>query len=113
MTPSVIAIFDSRFGVQLHGLAGRAPIWIIQSGENNAVVAELRKAGHDISTFLPGTLLDWMSVIDEHHPNWSVIEVYGQKLSPDVMDMLREYGDGRFESAQSGFRFVRSSGAER
>ena len=112
MIPSVIAVFDPNYGTRLRALSVRAPIWIVQSAENNPVVEQLRSAGQDITTFLPGTLLDWMSTIDEHHPGWRTLEVHGHELSPEVIEMLRDYGDGKYDTALDHFRFSRSVGGE-
>ena len=105
---SVLIILDAAFGTKLGAVAHSAPVWIVQSNENNPVVERLwQQAGLDITTFRPAGFLEIMPTVDEHHSAWRTIEVRGQEPTTEVLALLREYGDGSLERIQDGFIFSR------
>jgi hypothetical protein len=77
VTVCVHIVTDTNFGERLGQIAPAEPIWVIQSSANNAVVAVLREQGRDMSTFVPGYVLDdLLSVIREHHPGVTRFRLY-------------------------------------
>ena len=71
-------IFRTDFGERLRDLDLSAPIWVIQSSDNDPVVYELwrAKAGN-ITKFKSQDFDNLLPTIDEHHPGWRELQVYG------------------------------------
>jgi hypothetical protein len=104
--PYVVAVVvDPQFGEKLRSLAGRMPVWVVDSPTNEAVARSISRE-HPERTHLDGITTyrfdssgnpeDWcrniIGTVDLHHgrrshdPPYSAIEVYGT----DPTDMLRE-----------------------
>jgi hypothetical protein len=92
----------------LESLDQTVPVWAVQSPQNNAVTAQLRKAGRsNITSFQLeefGTLIE---TVDQHHPEWRELEVYGLAVG-DAVAALGRFGGGMFTPTQDGFMFQRN-----
>jgi hypothetical protein len=116
----VSIVVDPKPAERIPFLAANGPVWAIQSPQNEAVVRSLRAAaglpkGH-VTYFSPYTprpdnetaceyILD---TVDEHHPEWSAIVVYGAELTAILRAAFTTPWNGHFESNDDGFRFTRS-----
>ena len=71
-------IFRTDFRERLRDLDLSAPIWVIQSSDNDPVVYELwrAKAGN-VTKFKSQDFDNLLPTIDEHHPGWRELQVYG------------------------------------
>ena len=125
---TVRVVLDSEFGEELERLAGRDPVWIIDSPANTPVAHRLWKQPNrdrgfgGITTFKgcngpPGDiLLNELATIDLHHgeysasPPYSVLEVVGCGASEDIRAALEEIGFKVESTSQSGFTAVRKHG---
>src|SRR5690348_6736397 len=107
----VFLIFDVRFGERLRALVGAAPIWIIDSAENDHVVHELWKSpDSNITTFKPQSFVELLDTVDQHHPDWKEIEVIGELLTQAASDEACTYSVGSIEATASGFLLKRQMG---
>lgn len=124
MAPYTIAlVLDPEFGQKLATLAARVHTWAIDTPTNRAVAERMWKAteseGHDIetgvTTFKPqgAGAEEWcLAVVDQldvhhnhysHDPAYSVLEVYGARLSERIREEFGRYGLVHFEETTQGF----------
>ena len=100
-------ILNPIFGAQLERLDKSAPIWIVQSADNDPIIAELWKAkAGDITSFRPQDFGQLINTVDQHHPDWLELDVYGLNAK-DGAAALAEYGDGTITPSDQGFQFRR------
>jgi hypothetical protein len=100
-------ILNPIFGAQLERLDKSAPIWIVQSAANDPVIAELWQArAGDITSFRPQDFGQLIGTVDQHHPGWLELDVYGLSAE-DGAAALAEYGDGTTAPSDQGFQFRR------
>jgi len=101
-------ILDPTFGAQLEQLHDSAPIWIVQSAANDPVIAKLwkSKAGN-ITSFRPQEFGQLIDTVDQHHPGWSELHVFGLNAH-DGARALAEYGNGMITPSEQGFQFRRA-----
>jgi hypothetical protein len=103
----VCIVFAADFGDHLRQLDLTVPVWIVQSEQNNPVIADLwkGKAGN-ITSFQPQEFGQLADTVDQHHPGWSELEVRGLR-GEDAEGALAEYGGGHFTPTPEGFVFHR------
>jgi hypothetical protein len=123
----VYIVVDRAFGDKLTEIEEGAPVWIVDTPINKAVVRRLwgerPQQNHlaGITTFddfesssSEDLLLGELGTIDLHHgrysanPPYTVIEVVGTPLTTKVKDELSEYGFNEFYPASVGFTARRS-----
>lgn len=103
----VCIVVSADFGDSLRKLDLTVPIWIVQSEQNDPVIAELRRAkAGNITSFRAQDFGDLADTVDLHHPGWGELEVHGLQIEQTKM-VLAEYGSGRFISIPDGFVFHR------
>lgn len=103
----VCIVFNADFGEALYQLDLSIPIWIVQSQQNNPVVADLWKAkAANITSFQPQEFGQLVDTVDQHHPGWSELEVRGVR-GGDAAGALAEFGGGHFIPIPDGFVFHR------
>lgn len=112
---TVAIVLDAHFGDRLVELANRVPVWICNSEANTPVIHSLwekSKMSEDklnVTSFscsdhnLEHSLLNLLGTIDEHHPFWSTLEVYGVGYTSEIMEAFQEYGTVSIENTLSGF----------
>ena len=111
---TVAVVLDAHVGDRLVELANCVPVWICNSEANTPVIHSLwekSKMSEDklnVTSFscsnnLEHSLLNLLSTIDEHHPFWSTLEVYGVGYTPEIMEAFQEYGTVSIENTLSGF----------
>lgn len=105
----VSIVFAADFGEALRSLDLSFPVWIVQSGQNDLVIAELRKAkmARGITSFRPQEFGQLVDTVDQHHPGWTELDVFGLQAE-DAKQALLEYGQGHFNPTPSGFAFRRT-----
>jgi len=98
----VCIIFSPEFGFRLDALDKTAPIWIIQSPTNNPIIAELRKSKSvNISSFVPQAFDELIETVDEHHPRWGQLELYGLSVQ-DAAAAIQGF-NGTLSAMSDGF----------
>jgi hypothetical protein len=122
----VAMVLDREFGNKLVALSRKIHAWVCDSPTNLKVVNKIRK---DIKEFsmesgvtnfkvskddsAEDMFMNLIDAVDLHHgkfshsPPWSILEVYGLRLSPVVEAKLHEFGPGKFEKMTNGFIFYR------
>lgn len=103
----VCIVFTADFGNHLRRFALGIPIWIVQSEQNDSVIADLwqSKAGN-ITSFQPQEFGELVGTVDQHHPGWRELEVHGLS-DAEARGALAEYGGGHFTHLPDGFVFRR------
>lgn len=118
---AVAVVVDRQFGDRLRDLAERLPVWIGTSETNRPVVEAVwaehkaRPSGYGVTIINASAeysgedlLFTQLDIIDEHHPSWSVIEVYGVARTPLLTEAFQEFGVTGFEDRADGFSASRS-----
>ena len=122
----VAMVIDREFGNKLVALSRRIHVWVCNSSANLKAVNKINK---DIKEFslesgvtnfkvskddsAEDMFMNFIDTVDLHHgkfshsPSWSVLEVYGLRLSPTIEAKLQEFGQGKFEQMTNGFIFYR------
>jgi hypothetical protein len=126
----VYIVVDREFGDKLAEIEG-APVWIVDTPINKAVVRRLWSE-HPQQNQLTGIttfddfessspediLLGQLDTIDLHHgvysanPPYNVIEVVGTPLTDRVKSELSEYGFNEFFASPAGFTAKRTEPIE-
>jgi hypothetical protein len=111
----VALIFDRQSGEA--ALVGADAYWLIASPENRALAEGLRETDHfdpNSAVFEGGgyasmedAVLGVLGNIDEHHPEWTEIEVTGVELSERLRAACCDSGRAAF-GQRNGFVVVRS-----
>lgn len=127
--PNIVqVILDPEFGDHLESIGPEDPVWIVDSATNDPAIRLVRKLRADAGTgdqeYLT-TFKEWaqhtpeehfvatLETIDLHHgwysanPAWTVMEVWGVELLPNVEAALREYGCDEFTALDGRFRATR------
>jgi len=118
----VYVVVDREFGEKLGGIEQGAPVWVVDTPANKAVVQrswnEHPNEDHltgittfnDLSSLSPEQmLLGKLDAIELHHgsysadPPYSVIEVFGTQLTANAKKVLSEYGFSVFQVTAAGF----------
>jgi hypothetical protein len=118
----VYVVVDREFGEQLAELEQGIPVWIVDTPTNKPVVDRLWKErpqkGHlagitifdDLKSSSPeDILLEELDMIDLHHgsdtadPPYTVIEVFGTRLTTRAKNELSAYGFNEFHANLAGF----------
>ena len=127
----VAVVVDPIFGERLRDLSKRLHVWICAAKVNVEIAQEIySKTGNEhswesgVTTFKfmesdssEEIFLGIIDTVDLHHgefshvPPWSVVEVYGTKLTPAIKSKLTLFGEGSFEEIETGFVFLRKSKA--
>ena len=127
--PNVVhVILDPEFGSRLETVCKEDPAWIVSSAVNNPAITlmqKLRTVSETRDQEYVTAFKEWpqhtpeenfvatLGAIDLHHgwysrnPAWTVMEVWGVELSPDVEAALREYGCDEFTALDGRFRATR------
>ena len=107
MDEKICLVFNPDFGERLRRLDFSKPIWVVQSTDNEPVVADLwqSKSGN-ITSFRPQAFDQLLDTVDQHHPGWRALEVYGVARE-EAEGPLAEYGSGQTTSFADGFLFQR------
>lgn len=124
MSPYTVAlVLDPEFGEKLATVCARVHAWAIDSPKNREIFESLWKEpaceGYEIETgvtiFKPKgvDVEDWcVAVIDQldmhhnhysHDPPYSVLEVYGARLSERIREEFGRFGLVHFEETSQGF----------
>jgi hypothetical protein len=118
----VYIIVEREFGEKLAELERGVPVWIVDTPTNKPVAQrfwnehpdEDHLTGittfNDLSSLSTGEmLLDQLETIELHHgshsanPPYTVIQVFGTQLTPNVKSALAEYGFNSFRTTPAGF----------
>lgn len=115
---SVALVVDRTFGERLLPLAQRLHVWVCDTPINDAAAEEAGAAippgavwnEVGVTTFRAGPndtpeemVIGRILDIDEHHPNWTQVEVYGVWLTDDVRAAWQEYRADEFWETPEGF----------
>lgn len=120
---ALAVVVDRDFGNRLLELAQRLHVWICTSEKNRQAFESVCEQAGTYSTDegatifnaaegeSPGGLvMNMLPIIEEHHPSWSVLEIYGTACTPALREVLREYG---FTELQEGMnRFIATRPAQ-
>lgn len=119
----VALVVDPSFGSQLLPLAEWAHVWVCASPVNESCIRALWakvEARHLATLFQVNSAatpaeqaLTELEDLDLHHPDWSVLEIYGAELAPSLAAALQEMGAAEFYSFAGGFRAQRSATSAR
>ena len=105
----VCIIFNTDFGESLRQLDLSAPVWIVQSEQNNPTIANLWKTKvGNVTSFRPQEFEELIDTVDQHHPGWVELEVHGLR-SDEAEIVLVDYGGGHFTTTPDGFVFRRNA----
>jgi hypothetical protein len=127
---TVALIVDPAFGARLSEIAGRMPVWIVDTPVNR-LAAEQHWAQHPaqsytegVTTFTgnpAGTPEEWcvgeLHTIDVHHgelshvPPYKAIEVHGVVFNARLAAAFAEYAMREITATSDGFRAERSRSA--
>lgn len=122
----VSVVVDREFGEQLATLTPSVPVWIVDTPINKAVAQRLWK-DRPLDNSLTGIatfdylesaspediLVSMLDTIDLHHgshsadPPYTIIEVFGTRLSDRIRAELSEFGFNEFQSTLTSFRAMR------
>jgi hypothetical protein len=115
----VTLVVDPEFGERAKAQAKIGPLWVINSPRNVAAIEALWAAGSSPfrnaptcfdakpQTTAEDSAVDLIGTLDEHHPSWRTFEIIGAKLSPRLLQVLRECTPGTAEETAAGFIFTR------
>ena len=116
---TIAVVVDRQFGDRITSLASRVPAWIGTSPTNRPVI-EMLWANHpeyNLTCINAGEedsgeelLLSMLDTIDEHHPSWIAMEVYGTPLTSEIASAFAEFGATSFEELPEGFIARRPGG---
>jgi hypothetical protein len=118
----VFVVVDREFGEKLSELEKGVPVWIVDTPTNKPVVQRFWKQRPDedhltgITTFndaasrsAEDNLLSHLNTIELHHgvysadPPYTVLQVFGTKLTDNAKSVLSEYGFDKFQVTSAGF----------
>jgi hypothetical protein len=122
----VSVVVDREFGEQLARLTPGEPVWIVDTPVNKPVAQRLWTEQPQSSSLTGITTFDashstspedivasMLGAIDLHHgvysagPPFTVIEIFGARLTDKLKAELFEYGFSEFEPSSTGFRAIR------
>ncbi|MBB6251722.1 hypothetical protein [Nitrospirillum iridis] len=113
LSDDVVLAFAPDFGERLSEFAGLHPVWLCQSPANREAAERLwAKDGHahQVTVFTRADMtspenafISLLDTIDQHHPAWRRLSVFGCQATPAVRDALADYGGGTFEEIAGGF----------
>src|SRR5882762_3517508 len=113
--PSVVLVVDRNFGSKLVELANKVHTWIVDTPVNLPAVQEMRAKGKPFSLQYGVTVFDDVALapdelaesmlgsIDEHHPDWNRLEVWGCRCTPLLQMALTEMGCTSIQDVADGF----------
>jgi hypothetical protein len=116
----VAIILDPAFGDRVEQVLAGQPVWICHSALNRlateAIWAAKPLPSDELTIFNTSpsdtpesNFISILGTIDEHHPNWTTLEVIGVQLTEEVKLALTDVVDGRFSTIANGFLFKRFS----
>ncbi|MEC4589489.1 hypothetical protein VPG91_00675 [Nitrospirillum amazonense] len=115
----VVLAFDPDFGGRLSEFAALHPVWVCQSPANREAAERLwAKDGHahQVTVFTRANMtspenafISLMDTIDQHHPMWRRLSVFGCQATPAVREALADYGGSTFEEMPGGFAVDRGA----
>jgi hypothetical protein len=122
----VSVVVDREFSEQLARLTPGVPVWIVDTSINKPVAQRLWRERPQSGSLTGITTFDasnsaspedivasMLGAIDLHHgvysadPPFTVIEVFGARLTDKLKAELSEYGFNEFEPGSTGFRATR------
>lgn len=129
MSKGIVAVvLDPEYGHHLAVLAGDKPVWIVDTPANRAAAESVwaskstKTADLSVTTFqvesgssAEARLAGVVPTVDLHHGEYSQnppyvgIEVFGARPTPEVRQVLREFGMGIITERPDGFLATRSS----
>lgn len=114
----IALVFDRDFGGKLAKLAETQPVWICDSTINRPAAQSLWDEGLTSGevTLFQMTAADpavafseTLDMVDQHHPNWSQLQVIGIEPSKPIKAVLLAHSGGSIETAEDSFAFKRSA----
>jgi hypothetical protein len=116
---TVFVVVDQLFGERLADLIRNGPIWALRSEANERAIRKLWATPNlppdHVTYFEPGNGLISeeavcyvLDTIDQHHPDWIEMRVYGAKLTELVRANFATFWEGLFYEIDEGFVFVRT-----
>ncbi|MEA1651826.1 hypothetical protein UAJ10_22780 [Nitrospirillum sp. BR 11164] len=115
----VVLAFDPDFGERLSEIAGLHPVWVCQSPANSEAAEQLWAKGdqaHQVTVFTRADMtspenafVSLLDTIDQHHPAWRRLSVFGCQVTPAVREALADYGGSTFEEMPGGFAVDRGA----
>jgi hypothetical protein len=115
----VTLIVDREFGQSVLAKARLGPVWVISSPANKDAMTALwadKSLPPDYSTIFVDlgntpevTVMEQIDSVDMHHHDWASLEIVGAPLTDEVVESLRECGDGIVQKTETGFVFLRES----
>ena len=113
----VSLVVAAEFDGPLIALANRMPVWIADTPGNRAGIQAARLAGGDLTVFRvdegkspDGWASEVVATVVEHHGEWSHdpplsrLEIFGASLTPQLRDVLSEYGFSETEMVGGSIR---------
>jgi hypothetical protein len=115
MSRTVTIVLEPEFGDQLHELALRSAVWIVETETNRAAAEEAwRRAVEwphiNVTIFRPSDLRNLLEQVELHHgPHsqtrpFSILEIVGAELTPEAQTSLEESGFSNVKATPRGFR---------
>jgi hypothetical protein len=123
----VAIVVDPDFGSRLNALAARLPVWIAATHANRMAAEQswrensIESSTDGVTTFVVDPsdspeewLIGILRSVDLHHGEqsrtqpYSVIEVFGTRLTPHLRATFGELGLEYFEETAEGFRSSRA-----
>lgn len=102
----VVIVLAAGGGESLASVNDDAHVWMVDSADNRQA-AQLRRdrlAGGSVTTFAPQSLADLLPTIEEHHPEWRVLEVVGGERSERLEAELLAAGVTVENASATSFR---------
>lgn len=125
MSRTVTIVLEPEFGEQLHELALRSAVWIVETDTNRAAAEEAWRRAVEwphihVTVFRPSDLRHLLEQIELHHgPHsqarpFSILEIIGAELTPEAQAALDDAGFVNAKATPRGFRAtkVRSERSE-
>jgi len=110
-------IVDPALGARAFELAERGPVWLVVSPANRQTAEQLwRRDGVPlgwVTVFDPDgdkseeIVTNLLATIDEHHPGWRWLEIFGADFTEGIGRQLRHFGKGKAEATREGFVWIR------
>lgn len=118
MSRTVTIVLDPDFGDELHELALRTAVWIVETETNRAAAEEAWRRAVEwphisVTVFRPSGLPHLLEQVELHHGPlsqarpFSVLEVVGAALTDEACAALAEGGFAEPKETPRGFRALK------
>jgi hypothetical protein len=125
---TIAVILDETFGDKSLPITEEMPVWICESEINRKTISKFNYSNHsnlnkneigytifklNKNENLEFNFINELEIIDRHHneyshkPAWEAMIIIGIKQTSKIELKLLEYGNGKIQIIENGFKFIK------